>query len=498
MALLDRSDWYDIARDTNWSAGYVPREEIFPPQLSDPFGIPVEEWETFDEPYKVSYREYVKVQREKDSSAYSVKAALSRSKFHDGLDEGWASVLKLHYGAVALTEYQASQFQARMVRFGPSPSMRNMATYGMLDELRHTQLQLFFPHELLSRDRQYDWAHEAAHTKNWAIIGGRHAMDDIMMCRDAVTGSVMVSFAFETGLTNLQMVGLSTDAANMGDFTFANMITSIQSDEARHAQLGSPAIEIMIKNGKKKEAQKAVDIAFWRMWRLFAITVGIPMDYYIPLDQRHLSFKEFMHEWIIRQYDRQVRDLGLETPWYWDLLKDDIENHHHCQHGGIWSWRPTVWWNPPGAVGPREREWLEEKYPGWNDSYGTYWDVITDNLLNGREEKTHPECIPVICNMCQIPISNRPGEEWKARVVQLEHEGRRYNFCTEPCRWVFTTDPERYKHHESIVDRMYSGEIDPPTLDNVLTYMGIGVVSEGGRDGHDYRWIDGFRAQAAE
>jgi toluene monooxygenase system protein A len=498
MALLDRSDWYDIARDTNWTAGYVPREEIFPPQLSDPFGIPVEEWETFDEPYKVSYREYVKVQREKDSSAYSVKAALSRSKFHDGLDEGWASVLKLHYGAVALTEYQASQFQARMVRFGPSPSMRNMGTYGMLDELRHSQLQLYFPHELLSRDRQYDWAHEAAHTKNWAIIGGRHAMDDVMMCRDAITGAIMVSFAFETGLTNLQMVGLSTDAANMGDFTFSNMITSIQSDEARHAQLGSPAIEIMIKNGRKAEAQQAVDIAFWRMWRLFGITVGIPMDYYIPLDQRHLSFKEFMHEWIIRQYDRQVRDLGLETPWYWDLLKDDIENHHHCQQGGIWSWRPTVWWNPPGAVGPRERDWLEEKYPGWNDSYGTYWDVITDNLLNGREEKTHPECIPVICNMCQIPISNRPGPTWKARVVQLEHEGRRYNFCTEPCRWIFTTDPERYKHHESIVDRMYSGEINPPTLDNVLTYMGIGVVSEGGRDGHNYSWIDGFRAQAAE
>jgi toluene monooxygenase system protein A len=498
MALLDRSDWYDIARDTNWTPDYVPREDLFPPELSDPYNIPVEEWETFDEPYKVSYREYVKIQREKDSSAYSVKAALSRSKFHDQVDEGWASVLKLHYGAVALTEYQACQFQARMVRFGPSPSMRNMATYGMLDELRHAQLQLFFPHELLPRDRQYDWAHEAAHTKNWAVLGGRHAIDDIMMCRDAVTGAVMVSFAFETGLTNLQMVGLSTDAANMGDFTFANLITSIQSDEARHAQLGSPAIEIMIKNGRKKEAQLAVDVAFWRMWRLFAITVGIPMDYYIPLEQRHMSFKEFMHEWIIRQYDRQVRDLGLETPWYWDLLVDDIENHHHCQHGGIWSWRPTVWWNPPGAVGPRERQWLEDKYPGWNDSYGTYWDVITDNLLHGREEKTHPECIPIICNMCQIPISNRPGKSWKARALQLEHEGRRYNFCTEPCRWIFTTDPERYKHHLSIVDRMYSGEIDPNTLDNVLIYMGIGVVSEGGRDGHDYRWVDGFRAQAAE
>lgn len=498
MALLHRSDWYDIARDTNWTPRYVAQDEMFPPELSDIHDIPLEEWETFDEPYKVSYREYVKVQREKDSAAYSVKAALARSKFYENADEGWISVLKMHYGTVALTEYQACQFQARMCRFGPSPSMRNMATFGMLDEMRHAQLQLFFPHELVNRDRQFDWAHEAAHTRNWAVLGGRHAFDDIMMTRDAVTSSIMVSFAFETGLTNLQMIGLSTDAANMGDYTFSNLITSIQSDEARHAQLGTPTIEIMLRNGKKKEAQQALDVAFWRMWRLFAITVGIPMDYYIPLDQRHMSFKEFMHEWIIRQYDRQVQDLGLEQPWYWDEFLDDVENHHHCQQGGIWSWRPTVWWNPPANVGPREREWLEEKYPGWNDSYGTYWDVVTDNLLHDREEKTHPDCIPIICNICQIPISNRPGKPWKARAHQIDLEGRRYNFCTSVCKWIFETEPERYKNFETIVDRMYSGEIDPPTLDNVLTYMGIGVVSEGGKDGADYRWVDGFRAQAAE
>ena len=143
-------------------------------------------------------------------------------------------------------------FQARMSRFGPSPAMRNMSVYGMLDELRHTQLQLFFPHELVHLDRQYDWAHEAQHSKNWAVLGGRHAFDDIMMTRDAVTSSIMVSFAFETALTNLQMIGLSTDAANMGDHTFSNLITSIQSDEARHAQLGTPTIEIMIRNGRKK------------------------------------------------------------------------------------------------------------------------------------------------------------------------------------------------------------------------------------------------------
>ena len=121
--------------------------------------------------------------------------------------------------------------------------------------------------------------------------------------------------------------------------------------------------------------------------------------------------------------------------------------------------------------------------------------MITDNLLQGHEEKTHPQCIPIICNMWPDPdlAPARPGvgsPRLSARVrraaLQLLHRGVPLDFRYRP---------ERYKDHETIVDRMYSGEIDPPTLENVLKYMGIGVISEGGRDGHDYRWVEGFRAR---
>ena len=30
MALLDRAEWYDIARDTNWTPQYVTEDELFP------------------------------------------------------------------------------------------------------------------------------------------------------------------------------------------------------------------------------------------------------------------------------------------------------------------------------------------------------------------------------------------------------------------------------------------------------------------------------------
>ena len=497
--MLERSDWYDIARDTNWTPSYVAREELFPPEMGDPYDIPLAEWETFDEPYKVSYREYVTIQREKDSAVYSVKAALARSKFHDEADEGWACVLKLHYGAVALTEYQACQFQARMSRFGPSPAMRNMSVYGMLDELRHTQLQLFFPHELVHRDRQYDWAHQAQHSKNWAVLGGRHAMDDIMMTRDAVTSSVMVSFAFETALTNLQMIGLSTDAANMGDHTFANLITSIQSDEARHAQLGTA--DHRDHDPQRPQAGSAAGHGHRALVRVAAL-----LDHRRHPDGLLHPARPAAH--VLQGVHARVghRPVGAAGagPRPGAAVVLGHLPHRHRQPPSLPAGRHLVVAADGlveirrGAVGPAERAWLEEKYPGWNESYGSYWDVITNNLLQGHEEKTHPQCIPIICNMCQIPISHRPGPAWGARAYQRDYGERRYNFCTEVCRWIFDTEPERYKDHESIVDRMYSGEIDPPTLENVLTYMGIGVISEGGRDGHDYRWIEGFRAQAAE
>ncbi len=488
MSGLKRSDWYDVARTTNWTQTYVTEEEFFPPEMSDPYGIPTSEWETFDEPYKVSYREYVHTQREKDAGAYSVKSALTRSRYYEEANPAYMSLLKMHYGTIALSEYAACQSDARMVRFSKAPSMRNMATFGMLDELRHAQIQLYFPHQLVGMDRQFDWAHEAHHTKNWVTLVGRHALDDIMMTRDAVTTAIMLNFVFETGITNIQMIGLSADAANMGDYTFANLITSIQSDEARHAQLGTPLIEIMIRNGKRAEVQQAVDIAFWRIWRIFALLTGIPMDYWFPLEKREHSFKEYVNEFIVVQFARQLLDVGLELPWYWDLFLEDIDSHHHCQAAATWAWRETLWWNPTGNIGEAERAWLEEKYPGWNSTFGAYWDVIIDNLRNGREDLTHAVGMPAVCNMCQVPISNKGGVEWKVRVYQLDYEGRRYNFCSTVCKWIFELEPDRYKEFDTIVDRMYNGTIVPNTPEEVLRYMSAGVLSPSGKDAHDYAW----------
>jgi len=192
VALLERSEWYDIARSTNWTPAYVTQEELFPDVMTGAKGVPIEKWEVYDEPYKTSFPEYVRIQREKDAGAYSVKAALERSHIFQNADPGWNSILKAHYGAIALGEYAAMSAEARMVRFGQAPGMRNMATFGLMDENRHAQIQLYFPHEHCPKDRQFDWAHKAYHTNEWGAIAARHTFDDLFMGRSATDIAVML------------------------------------------------------------------------------------------------------------------------------------------------------------------------------------------------------------------------------------------------------------------------------------------------------------------
>lgn len=494
MALLDRSQWYDLARDTNWTPRYVAEDDIFPPDMSDAFRLGMEVWKQYDEPYKVSFREYVRIQREKDTAAYAVKDALARSDHYDKAHPGWMSVLKSHYGGIVGVEFASASTQARMGRFGKGPGMRNMGAFGCLDEVRHTQIQLMFAHEHLQRGRdpeQFAWAQYANKTNNWVNLSIRHTFEDIEHTRCAAATAIMTS-VFEVTFTNLQMIALASDAVKAGDHVFGHLIQSIQSDEARHSQIGMEVMRLMVRHGKKAEVQKLVDISFWRNWRVFAALTGLAMDYYTPLERREHSFKEFMQEWVIGQFDRTLGDLGLDRPWYWEIFLDELDWFHHGQHLGVWLLPKTVWWNPVAGATPAERDWLEQKYPGWNETFGRCWDVITKNVLDGNLDKVPLEIFPLICNMCNLAITGIAGDKFRVRDYYLDYEGRRYHFGSEVDRWIFLQEPARYKDYKNILDRYMDGTVQPATSEGFLAYMGLDETNWG-RDPYDYLWDPMYR-----
>src|SRR5262245_43788611 len=186
MPLMKREEWDDLVGDVDWSLSYVDVEAVFPEWHSGTGKVPREAWAAWDEPYKTTYAEYVATQSEKEAAAYSVKAALQRSSIASSLDEGWKSSAKFHYGATALAEYIAAIAELRMARFGLAPRWRNMAVLGTLDEIRHTQTALYFAHEFVVKDPQFDWAQKAFHSNDWAIIAARGLFDGLTMSPNVV------------------------------------------------------------------------------------------------------------------------------------------------------------------------------------------------------------------------------------------------------------------------------------------------------------------------
>ena len=148
-----------------------------------------------------------------------------------------------------------------------------------------------------------------------------------------------------------------------------------------------------------------------------------------------------MEEFINKQFIDQFRDFGLEKPWYWDQLLNEMNWVHHAYHLGVWFWRPICWWNPVGGSRRRSGTWLEEKYPGWNDSFGRYWDVIGENVRPTRTPRLDARDLPDRVQQAAGPGLHArratPAATSTARCPASSTRGRRVTRSARACQWVF-------------------------------------------------------------
>jgi toluene monooxygenase system protein A len=478
---VKRDEWLEFARKLDWTYSYVREEDVFPEAISGRPWLPHDKWKNWDDPFRTSYSEYVATQ-----SAKSEAASLEQNP--EKLPASWLNALKLHFATFTLAEYAAVIGNLRAARFGRDSAWRNAALLGALDELRHTQIPLSAAHKLLPTDGQFAWTHTFFHTNNWVAIAARHMVDELLLAADPIEFAIGCNFVFETGFTNLEFVGVSAAARAVGDRAFEKMLTSIQSDEARHAQIGPAVMRILVQHDRPR-VQYLVDKWFWRSWLFTAIVAGFTLDYLTPLEARTQSFKEFMQEWVIDQYLRSLEEFGLSLPWYWEEFVSALDYYHHMVYASAYTYRATVWFDCV-VPGPREREWLADKYPGSWSAFDSVWGRISERWQQadpGNDLAVHGTAIVGFCNLCQLVLSNGTPERNSA--VILDRQGKRYIFCSEPCRWIFSREPERYAAHRDVVKRVLAGEA-PGNLIALLRYFGLDFDTWG-KDAHrgEYPWL---------
>jgi toluene monooxygenase system protein A len=119
------------------------------------------------------------------------------------------------------------------------------------------------------------------------------------------------------------------------------------------------------------------------------------------------------------------------------------------------------------------------------------WEQITERWRKsgpGVEWYSHGATPVTFCDLCQLVLCG--GSPLRNTAQTLRHDGRKYIFCSEPCRWIFGKEPERYAAHKDVVKRILAGEAPANLLELLRTYFNL-TQDMWGKDvaGGRYPWL---------
>lgn len=461
----------EFTRDLSWEPSYVPRDEMYPPEHAE--GVHFKDWDKFDDPFRLYYKDYVAMQEKKEQGLHMVFDHAARYNFLSRVEETWLEGMKLFACGQGQTEYETAKDHVAIARYSPAPALRAAALYQSIDELRHAQN---YAHYLRYANKRMDgfsgWAQ--LFQNHWLYQGIRSCFEDLLTANpfEAIIGANVV---LEIGFTNLNFVALPAVGAANYEHAWAQLQLTTQSDETRHMAIGQSMMKTLLEADERNLPilQGWLDKWTWRLYRVDALAGSIFFDYFAK--NKVMSYKEAFQKYFVDDFiGGLISDLGpygLKEPrWLQDMLSDmDVLSHIVWKY--LYQAKNSLWFK---VFQPDDEdiEWLQDKYAGWQDLVGDFWRDVREG-----KDVNNPGLVPV-CNLCHVACMFETPEHPTIR-GPIEYEGRTYWFCSEACQQIFMNEPQKYKNDKTILDLVLDGVL-PNDPDEFLRYMGINDPSLGG------------------
>lgn len=461
----------ETSRGLYWEPTYVERDAIYPrkyvPQATR---IRAKNWDQWDDPFRMFYREYVRIQAKKEVSYHSIADANSRFEVANGIDQRWIEGMKLYMVALSNTENFSSNLMMRMARFIPSPSFSQAAMYQAIDEVRHGQNDVNYLRWINRRQEgMEDWMQWFQ--SHWLLQSARIGFENLY-AGDPFEMIVAVNGVFEAGWTNLLFVANPAVAVANGDIMFGQHQLTTQTDETRHIAMGMTGLRMMLEADERNVpvVQEWFDKWSWLLHRLVGGPTSIFIDYFGK--KKVMSYKEaFQHYYLKNYIEGLIQDLGplgLKPPRFLKTMLEENEIYSHAVWKNIYEGK-NVNLHQVEVPDREERQWFSEKYPLFGVLYQSFWEAAEQG-----EELTLPTTF-LHCKVCQFPLifvdaENKPTMRWKT------HGARKHYFCSEPCEWVFDLEPEKYAAVMT-QDEMFAGGIVKP--DELTAFWGVDRARNG-------------------
>jgi phenol hydroxylase P3 protein len=440
LSIKEKYDW--MTRDLAWDFSYKTKAEIYP--LLEYEGIKIENWDGWEDPFRLTMDAYWKYQSEKERKLYAVIDAFAQNNGHLAVsDARYINTIKLFLTGITPLEYNAHRGFANVARNFAGVGAQVATQMQAVDEMRHAQTQL---HTLSHYNKYFNGIHDPFHMHDWVwyLSVPRSYMDDALSAGpfEFITA---ISFSFEYVLTNLLFMPFMSGAAYNGDMATVTFGFSAQSDESRHMTLGLEVVKFLLQQHPDNVpiVQGWIDKWFWRGYRLLGL-VGMMLDYMLP--KRVMSWREGWEMYFEQNGKALFDDLeryGIRMPKYWEQTiaeKDHVSHQMWSTFYGVGHAAALHTWTPE----PDELDWLSQKYPdSFDQLYRPRWEYWSEQQKAGK--RFYNPSLPMLCQTCQIPmVFCDPANPTQVVYRKSEFKGDKYHFCSDGCKDIFDHEPTKY------------------------------------------------------
>lgn len=384
------------------------------------------------------------MEEEKDNRVFGAMDGAIRGNMFRQVQQRWMEWQKLFLSIIPFPEISAARAMPMAIDAVPNPEIHNGLAVQMIDEVRHSTIQMNL--KKLYMNHYIDPAGFDSTEKNFAnnyagTIGRQFG--EGFITGDAITAAnIYLTVVAETAFTNTLFVAMPDEAAANGDYLMPTVFHSVQSDESRHISNGYSILLMALADERNRPLlERDLRYAWWNNHCVVDAAIGTFIEYGTK-DRRkdRESYAEMWRRWIYDDYYRSylipLEKYGLKIPH--DLVEEAwnrIVNKHYIHNVAQFfatGW-PVNYWRIDGMT-DEDFEWFEEKYPGWYDSFGKWWENYNRLKHPGRNKPIAFEDVdyqyPHRCWTCMVPCLIRED------TVMEEVDGQVRTYCSETCAWT--------------------------------------------------------------
>ena len=396
------------------------------------------------DPLKQIMRSYFPMEEEKDNRVYGAMDGAIRGNMFRQVQQRWLEWQKLFLSIIPFPEISAARAMPMAIDAVPNPEIHNGLAVQMIDEVRHSTIQMNL--KKLYMNNYIDPAGfditEKAFANNYAGTIGRQ-FGEGFITGDAITAAnIYLTVVAETAFTNTLFVAMPDEAAANGDYLLPTVFHSVQSDESRHISNGYSILLMALADERNRPLlERDMRYAWWNNHCVVDAAIGTFIEYGTK-DRRkdRESYAEMWRRWIYDDYYRSyllpLEKYGLTIPH--DLVEEAwkriVDKHyvHEVARFFATGW-PVNYWRID-AMTDKDFEWFEEKYPGWYNKFGRWWEDYNRLAYPGRNKPIAFEEVgyqyPHRCWTCMVPALIRED------MVVDKVDGQWRTYCSETCHWT--------------------------------------------------------------